>query len=62
MDDEKSSVEIIREVKKEDFDFVTELMYAALNPYYGGDHQLLLSVAMSYMLGTYTPSAYGLHA
>ena len=29
----------IREAKKEDFDFVTELMHEALKPYYGGDHK-----------------------
>lgn len=34
----KSSVDI-REAKKGDFDFVTELMHEALNPYYGGDHK-----------------------
>lgn len=29
----------IREAKKEDFYFVTELMHEALEPYYGGDHK-----------------------
>jgi len=29
----------IREAKKEDFNFVTELMHEALEPYYGGDHK-----------------------
>lgn len=29
----------IREAKKEDFDFVVELMHKALEPYYGGDHR-----------------------
>lgn len=29
----------IREAKKEDFDFVVELMHEALEPYYGGDHR-----------------------
>lgn len=38
MDDEKSSIDI-REAKKEDFDFVTELMHEALSPYYGGNHR-----------------------
>ncbi len=29
----------IREAKKEDFSFITELMHEALEPYYGGDHR-----------------------
>ena len=38
MINKKSSVDI-REAKEEDFNFVTELMHEALNPYYGGNHR-----------------------